>query len=217
MLLAEALLLLALDPDSGRPVNSSEQPLTPCLNGALVAELALGGMVQLEGKRFAVTGQLPPAGLLRDAHESLASPKGRRAEDQLRRMDKQVDRVWKRVVDGLVERGVLDRDARGLWRLTAHPVLRPELRDEVVTRVRAAAAGNREIEPRTAVVLALAGPARLLEVVADKPHDHAKRRIAEATESTPVAGVVKKVIAEAAAAAAAATAATAGAVAASSS
>ncbi|MGI8535543.1 MAG: GPP34 family phosphoprotein [Mycobacteriales bacterium] len=89
--------------------------------------------------------------------------------------------MWKRVVDGLVEQGALDRDPRGLWRVTAHPVLRPELRDEVVARLRAAAAGDGEIEPRTAVVLALAGPARLLEVVADKPHDHAKRRIAAAT------------------------------------
>jgi hypothetical protein len=53
----------------------------------------------------------------------------------------------------------------------------------------------------------------VLEVVADKPHDHAKRRIAEATESTPVAEVVKQVIAAAAAAAAAVIAA--GAVAAS--
>jgi hypothetical protein len=43
VLLAEELLLLAIDPDRGRPVNSSEQPLTPCLGGALVAELALDG------------------------------------------------------------------------------------------------------------------------------------------------------------------------------
>jgi hypothetical protein len=122
-------------------------------------------------------------------------------------LDKQVGRVWKRVVDGLVEQGVLGRDDRGLFQVTTHPVLQPKLRDEVLMRLREAAAGDAELEPRTAVVLALAGPARLLEVVADKPHDHAKRRIAEATESTPVAEVVKQVIAEAAAAAAAVTAA----------
>lgn len=215
MLLAEELLLLAIDPGDGRPVNSSEQPLTPCLSGALVAELAFGESVRLDGRRFAVTGQLPPAGLLRDAYAALDSPKGRRSADQLNRMDKRVGRVWKRVVDGLIEQGVLGRDDRGPFMVTAHPVLRPELRDEVVTRLRAAAAGSGELEPRTAVVLALAGPARLLEIVADKPHDHAKRRIAEATDATPVAEVVKKVIAEAAAAAA--VAASAGAVAASSS
>jgi hypothetical protein len=42
----------------------------------------------------------------------------------------------------------------------------------------------------------------LLEVVADKPHTHAKKRIAQASELVPAADVVKRVIAEAAAAAA---------------
>ena len=70
--------------------------------------------------------------------------------------------------------------------------------------MRAAAAGEGEIEPRTAVVLALAGPSRLLEVVAPgkAARPHAKRRIETATELTPVAPVVKKVIAETHAAAA---------------
>lgn len=202
MLLAEELLLAALDPVRGRPVNSSETPLKPALSGALVAELALAGSVVIERKRFAVTGRLPPAGLLRDAYTVLGSPKGRRSADQLRRLDKQVGGVWKRVVDPLIAQGVLGRDPRGPWRVTAHPVRRADLRDEVVRRLRSAAAGDGPMEPRTAVLLALAGPARLLEVVADKPHDHAKRRIAEATDNTLVAEVVKKVIAEAAAAAA---------------
>jgi hypothetical protein len=204
VLIAEELLLVALDPRTGRPVNSSEQPLTPCLAGALVSELALEGAVELSGKRFVVTGTLPPAGLLREAYDALASPKGRRAADQLRRLDKQLGKVWNRVVDGLAEVGVVGRDARGWWQVTAHPVLRPDLRVQVVGRLRAAAAGSGPIEPRTAVLLSLTGPARLLEVVADKPHGHAKARIAEAAEQSPVADVVRKVIAEAAAAAGAA-------------
>jgi len=204
VLIAEDLLLAALDPRTGRPVNSSEQPLGPCLSGALVSELALGGAVVLSGKRFVVTGSLPPGGLLREAYDSLASPRGRRAADQLRRLDKQLGKAWNRVVDGLVESGVLGRDPRGWLEVTAHPVRRPDLRAEVVDRLRSAAAGSGPIEPRTAVLLALAGPARLLEVVADKPHAHAKARIAEAAEQSPVADIVRKVIAEAAAAAGAA-------------
>lgn len=133
----------------------------------------------------------------------MRSPKGRRAADQLRRVDKQVGRSWSRVVDGLIDHGVLGRDPRGPFRVTAHPVLRPDLRLEVVERLRRAAAGSGPLEPRTAVLLSLTGPARLLEVVADEPRGQAKRRIAEATELTPVPEVVKKVLAEAAAAAAA--------------
>jgi Golgi phosphoprotein 3 (GPP34) len=122
-------------------------------------------------------------------------------------------------VDGLADRGVLGRRDHVSWftwfPVTRHPVLQPAVREEVLERVRAAAAGEGEIEPRTAVVLALAGPSRLLEVVApDKAgRPHARRRIETATELTPVAPVVKKVIAEmhaAAATAAAGAAAVAG-------
>jgi ParB-like chromosome segregation protein Spo0J len=71
--------------------------------------------------------------------------------------------------------------------------------------VRLAATGDNGLEGRTAVLLALTGPARLLEVVAPERADrkHARRRIATAAELTPVAPVVKKVIAEMQAAAAA--------------
>jgi len=85
-----------------------------------------------------------------------------------------------------------------LFTVTRHPVLQPAVREELLERVRAAAAGEGEIEPRTAVVPALAGPLQLLEVVTpdEASRRHAKRRIQTATELTPVAPVVKKVIAE---------------------
>jgi hypothetical protein len=202
VLLAEELLLLCLDPQRGRPGNGSEAPMTPCLAGALVAELALLGAVELEGMRFALRPAAVPAGLLQEAAEVLRTGGGRRGADQLRRLDRRLHRVWKRVVDGLVDQGVLGRDPRGPLQVTAHPVLRPELRDEVLRRVRAAAASDGPIEPRTAVLLSLTGPARLLEVVADKPHRHAKARIKQAADSTPVSAAVRAVITEAAAAAA---------------
>lgn len=203
MLIAEELVLAALDPERGRPINSSATVLPPCLCGALVAELALSDLVRLEDRRFEAVGEPPPSGLLREVHQVLAAGKGRRAAAQLRRLDRQVGRAWARLVDGLVDQGVVGRDPRGWLQVTAFPLLRPDLRTEVVVRLQVAAAGSGPLEPRTAVLLSLVGPARLLEVVADKPHAHAKRRIAEATELTPVAEVVKKVIAEAASAAAA--------------
>jgi ParB-like chromosome segregation protein Spo0J len=91
-----------------------------------------------------------------------------------------------------------------------HPVLPPAARDEPLQRVHLAATGDNGLEARTAVLLALAGPARLLEVVAPERADrrHARQRIKLATELTPVAPVVKKVIAEMQAAAAASVTAT---------
>jgi hypothetical protein len=210
MLLAEELLLLGLDPVQGTVVNHARQELLVGLAGALVGELALAGLVDLSGKRLIAVGGPPGDPLLAAAHQALARSTGRRAAAQLRGLDKGLGGIWSRLVDGLAGRGVLDRrrDRVLLVPVTRHPVLAPAVREEVLERVRAAAAGEGEIEPRTAVVLALAGPSRLLEVVApDKAgRPHARRRIETATELTPVAPVVKKVIAEMHAAAAAAAA-----------
>lgn len=198
MLLAEDLVLLALDPDKGKEVNSSAEPLKPSVTGALIAELALSESITLEGKRFVTTGVTPKDPLLTEVLVALEG--GKNAKAQLKRVDKALHGSRNRVVDRLVDAQVLGREPGGLFGVTTHPVRQRSARDEVVARLREAAAGHGEIEPRTAVVLALSGPARLLEVVADKPHDHAKKRIAEATDLTPIAPVVKKVIQEAQAA-----------------
>jgi hypothetical protein len=90
------------------------------------------------------------------------------------------------------------RDRVLFWSVTRHPVLRPDAREEPLRRIRLAASGDAGLEPRTAVLLALTGPARLLEVVAPEraARRHARQRIKAATELTPVAPVVKKVISE---------------------
>ncbi|SNQ46249.1 Golgi phosphoprotein 3 (GPP34) [Frankia canadensis] len=216
MLLAEELLLLALDPEGGTPVNSSREPLRVGLSGALVAELGLAGLVAEDGKRLAPVGGpgthplLAEEPLLADVHRLLGTLRGRRAADQLRRLDRAVGGVWSRVVDALVDDGVLGRrrDRVLVVRVTRHPVLRPKVRDEVVGRMRAAAAGDDPLDARTATVLALSGPSRLLEVVAPQRGErrHARARIQDATEQTPIAPIVKKVISEAQAAAASAAA-----------
>ncbi|HST46341.1 GOLPH3/VPS74 family protein [Jatrophihabitans sp.] len=199
MLIAEELLLLGLDPARGTPL-ASRQYLVVCLSGALVGELALAGAVELAGGRFVATGPAPDDPLLARVHALLAQHTLRRAPGQLRRLDRALGGAWSHLVDGLVERGVLGRrrDRMLLWSVTRHPVLRPDARDEPVRRVRLAAAGDGYLEPRTAVLLALAGPARLLEVVAPEraARRHARQRIKAASELTPVAPVVKKVIAE---------------------
>ncbi|MCK9875245.1 GPP34 family phosphoprotein, partial [Frankia sp. Ag45/Mut15] len=201
MLLAEELLLLALDPERGTAVNSSRSPLNVALGGALVAELGLDGLVVEDGRRLAPAGPAPSHPLLADAHSLLGTLRGRRAADQLRRMDKGLGGAWSRVVDGLVEEGVLGRrrDRVLLVPVTRHPVLYPRARDEVVERMRAAAASDGPLDPRTATVLALSGPSRLLEVVAPARADRrqAKERIRTATDQTPIAPIVRKVIQEA--------------------
>jgi hypothetical protein len=206
MLLAEELLLLGLDPVEGTGV-TARQELLVGLAGALVGELALAGLVDLAGERFIAVGTPPADPLLADAHQALAQSQGRRAADQLSGLAEGISGgVWARLVDGLAGQGVLGRrrDRVLVFTVTRHPVLQPAVREELLERVRAAAAGDGQLEPRTAVVLALTGPSGLLEVVApdQASRRHAERRVETAAELTPVAPVVKKVIAEMQAAAA---------------
>lgn len=205
MLLAEELLLLGVDPERGTVVNSARQQLLVGLAGALVSELALDGAVALDGRRFTATGPAPADPLLARVHAELATGGGLRAADQLRRLDRRTGGLWAQLVDRLVDDGVLGRrrDRVLLWHVTRHPVLRPLEHRALVRRLQAAATGSGPLDARTAVLLALSGPSRLLEVVAPDRADraHAKQRIAAATDLSPVAPVVKKVIAEAQAAA----------------
>jgi hypothetical protein len=218
MLLAEELLLAALDPERGTVVNSAGQALRVGLSGTLIAELGLSGALVVQDRRFTVTGPPPVDPLLRSVHEFLAGRSGRRSRDQVRRLDRAVGCVWSRVVDRLVAERVLGRrrDRVLFVPVTRHPVLRSELRQAVLERVRAAAAGDGPIDARTAVLLSLSGPCRLLEVVAPdrSTRRHARLRIEQATDLTPVTPAVKAVIAEmqAAATAVAVTAATSAAI-----
>lgn len=198
VLLAEELLLLGLDPNKGTAAQTGREALVVGLAGALVGELALAGLAELSGRRIiAVHG--PAAGrLLNDAHQALAQPKPRPAAKQLLRLDKRVGGIWSRLVDGLIDRSVLGRrcDRVLFITVTRHPVLQPAAREEPLQRVRAAATGEGELEPRAAALLALAAATGLGVVVPDKSdRQHVKHRIQVATELTPIAPVVKKVIA----------------------
>ena len=196
-------------------VNSAGQALRVGLAGALVGELALDERLDLSGKRIVAVGPAPENPLLAAVHHELAGGRGRRSVAQLRRLDRALGGIWPRLVDGLIEQGVLGRRSAAGAAVPGDPApgVEPAVRDRVVGEVRAAAQGGATLPPRTAVLLALSGPCRLLEVVAPDRADraHARMRIETATELTPVAPIVKRVITEmnAAVAAGAVTAATA--------
>jgi hypothetical protein len=89
-----------------------------------------------------------------------------------------------------------------------HQVLDMAARDAVVERLRSAAATDQPLDARTALLLSMTGPAQLLALVAPdrQVRKHARRRIDQALDATslqPIAGSVRKVLADAAAAAAA--------------
>ena len=221
LLLAEQLALVAIREDSGRHEPGTRSRLNACLAGLLVAELALEGHAQ-PGDRpdtfIGADGQPPTSPMLAAAARVLAD-KGPRIKAVLSHMDRGLSQeiglgTWDAAVGGLVDAGVV---TSGQGRLRPrHELIDQHRRDVLVARLRAAAAGDHPLEPRTALLLAMAGPAYLLQVVAPErgTRRHARDRINHVLEGTPfepIRKAVRKVIAEAEAAASVASmAATAG-------
>jgi hypothetical protein len=193
VLLAEMFVLLALEPDGTLARGTANQPAVAVgVTGALVAELVQDGNLDLTDGRIHLTGSMPTHPLLAQTLASLAPHEGKKLKSRLSSVK---HAGWREVVDGMVAAGVLGRE-RGTLRPTRHPVVDVPAHAELLAEVRAAATGDQPLNPRTATLLALAGPSQMLEVVAPKRSDRAaaKRRIAAAAEQVPAAAAVKHVV-----------------------
>jgi Golgi phosphoprotein 3 (GPP34) len=93
MLIAEELLLLALNPHTGRMRIDAQPGLPVALAGALIGELGLEGALDVQGRRFIATGARPPHPLLAAAQQALTEPQGKTCTDQLRRLDRRVGKL----------------------------------------------------------------------------------------------------------------------------
>lgn len=215
MLLAEELALVAIDPDSGRHVVGIRDRLNACLAGLLIAELVLDGSVTPGDRKGTVTvngTHAPNSGLLAAALD-IAAERGPKIRAVLSHMDRGLRHrldagTWDAVTGELETHGVIG-PADGL--LHRHELRDVAARDAIVDRLRLAAAGDDPLEPRTALVLTMTGPANLLEVVAPerRTRRHARDRIDHGLEDThlqPIGETVRRVLADAAAAVAAAAA-----------
>ena len=212
MLLAEELALIALKPDTGRFKLGTGSDLNACLAGLLVAEALLDGSLELgeaEDRVVTAVGQAPASPLTAAAVE-IAAEKGPKLKAVLSHMSRGLEQRLGRstreaVLDGLARQGIVE--TRGGGGRPAWPLLDQGARDTVVARLHQAAQSDGPIEPRTALVLSMTGPAKLLELVAPDrdTRKHARRRIDHALDGSGLAGVgkvVRKLIEEAAAAAA---------------
>lgn len=192
-LLAEDFVLLALDDDGSVARGISNQPNAAVgVTGALVTELALDGYLDLTDGRIRLTGTRPSDPLLAQALDNVAPHEGKRLKSRLGAIK---HAGWSEVVDAMVEAGILGRE-KGALRATRHPVRDPAAHAALLARVRAAASSDAPLDQRDAVLLALAGPCQMLEVVAPERADRAKakQRIAQAAEQVPAATAVKHVI-----------------------
>ena len=194
MLLAEWFVLLSLNAD-GTPARgvANQYPQEVGVTAALVAELVWEGQVTLDDDgRIGLAGTEPEHPLLGQVLANVALSEGRRLRSRLGSIKHS---GWHEVVDGLIDQGVVGREHHRL-RPDRHPVTDVDGHARLLAEVRAAAAGDGEMSTRDAGLLAMAGPCQLLEVVAPDPavRDHARHRIAEATEQVSAADAVREVV-----------------------
>lgn len=194
MLLAEQFVLLALDADGTVARGASNQPYAALgVTGALIADLVMEGHVDLADGRIRLTGTIPTNPLLAQTLENLRPHDGKKLSSRFPAVKHS---GWPEVVDAMVAAGVLGREKSPLHP-TRHPVTDPAGHAALLADVRAAATGDGPLNEREAVLLALAGPCQMLEVVAPDRADRkqTKRRIAQASEQVGAADAVNKSIA----------------------
>jgi hypothetical protein len=220
-LIAEDLLLLLLDDESGKP---QTQQLQIALGGAVLVELALGGMVEVADARslwrsakvWPVEGARPDEPVLTSAW-AVVGEKERTAQSLVERLGKGLDQT---LCARLTERGILERrddKVLGLFHRTRWPA-RDSLHEESVRRaLTGVLVEGHEPDPRTGALVALLHAVDCAHKTV--PHDglsdrEVKKRAKEVADGQWAAKAVKDAIAAATAATMAAmTAVTAGVVA----
>ena len=193
MLIAEAFVLIALDADGRVAAGPSKQHATAVgVTGALISELAQLGHLDLTDGTIHLTGSTPKSPLLAEALENLRPNEGKKLA---RRLSSLTQTSWTQVTNAMVAEGALGREG-SLLRITRHPIADRAAHQGLLRKVREAATSDGPLDPRTATLLALAGPAEMLAVVAPARADRpaASRRMAAAAEEVPSAFAMHHVL-----------------------
>ncbi|MGW6441613.1 GOLPH3/VPS74 family protein [Lentzea sp. NPDC055074] len=152
MLIVEDLALLLMDDESGTPAAAGTLYYT--IGGAVLVELALQGQVELRDKKVFTAGDAPEDPLLRAGYDKVAE-KARSVDSVLARIGAD---TWSKVVDRLVERGLIAREKKrvlGLFRVTTLPATDTAHEEEVRQRIRAVLVDGETPDARTAALTAL--------------------------------------------------------------
>ena len=227
MLIAEELLLLALDNETGKPLVGGDR-LEPALGGALIAELALkeriGVTPHSEGwrkrGRVTITNLTPTDDPELDATlERLATHEGKKIKDFVSEFSTKKTRVTYKLRDRLLERlaksGAITRQegtVLGFIPRTTWPAQGSAAEDDVRARLRGALVDGTIPTERTVTLVALLQVTGLVtKVLPEADKKLIKGRAKTLTEGDWAAKAVKDAIDEVAAATTAAVAGAAGA------
>ena len=196
LILPEHLLLLALNDDKGSVVQSSALALPYGLAGALIMELSLRGRVKVEETILAEVSTDPTGDdILDEALQALAEcERDKSAEYWIARPDSLVKGLKQRLLDRLVERGVLRREEhRFLWLVpyNRYPTQDAAAERDIRQRVHDVVLRGAEADEPTALLLSLVHACDLAkEVFPDHDAGDVKQKLKVFAESSQVAKAV---------------------------
>ncbi|MEV0234435.1 GPP34 family phosphoprotein [Nonomuraea sp. NPDC050786] len=191
--IAEELLLLAYNDEKGTQLVSGTQ-LDPALAGALLAELAVNGRLELSDKKVTVKDPSPLGDPELDATLGRIAKEGKERKPAWWVQRLQSANLRKRLLSRLAESGVLAEQrgkVLGIFPTTRWPEANPDVEAAVRGRVTSALAGA-DPDARTAVLIAIAHAAKL----DGKAFPEAsKQRVKEIAEGAWTADAVAQTIA----------------------
>ncbi|MCK2214388.1 GPP34 family phosphoprotein [Actinomadura sp. ATCC 31491] len=191
--IAEELLLLAYSEDEGKPLVGAVQ-LDPALAGALLAELAVEGRVELSDKKLVLSGAEPLGDDELDAVLARVAEDGKERKPAWWVQRLQSAKLRNRLLTRLAQAGVLSEQrgkVLGLFPVTRWPEADPGVEAEVRERV-ASVLGGADPDARTAVLIAIMHAAKLDRKAFPGA---SKERIKEIAEGAWAADAVAKTIA----------------------
>ena len=210
LLLAERLLLISLDPRTGKTTSRPSQALHLALAGALVMDLLLLGRARLENGRVVALG--PTGDLLLD--QTLNRIVTDRRPRTLKHWIRALGDPRRQLLGRLVERGVLVEQPHrvlGVFPSPRHLLVQPAALQETVGPLRAALTGETpDLTPGVAALAALVSVTGLVgRVVPPECQKEARRRAKAIAQGDLGSQAVSAVLREAQAAVTASVAASA--------
>ncbi|MEV4014450.1 GPP34 family phosphoprotein [Nonomuraea angiospora] len=191
--IAEELLLLAYNDEKGTQLVAGTQ-LDPALAGALLAELAVNGRLELSDKKVTVKDLSPLGDSELDATLARIAEEGKERKPAWWVQRLQSAKLRKRLLTRLAESGVLTEQrgkVLGVFPTTRWPEASPDVEAAVRDRVAGALAGA-DPDARTAVLIAIAHAAKLDRKAFPEA---SKQRVKEIAEGAWTADAVAQTIA----------------------
>jgi golgi phosphoprotein 3 len=168
MLLAEELLLLSLDDESGKLSTSVGGYLGYALAGAFLIDLQIQGKIAIDAKKkVKITDPSPVKDdILQDMFLELKSAKKpKNIQDWIYELGNYYNKFRDLLFHRLREQGILGRfekSAMKIFSFVRHPLLKPEVKIEILERIQSLILKEREPDDHTVGLLSLIKSSNLL-------------------------------------------------------